>query len=204
MSNPQVAALFIDPKGPYVEMPNVDVWDELRDARKYAGPYPVVAHPPCSNWSNMAPVVQSRRGHRIGDDGGCFAAAVRAVRKFGGVLEQPAYSRAWNASGLARPGRGAWSYVGDGYVCQVSQSAYGHRARKRTWLYYVGRLPPPELDWSDPKGEAVVSFCRRRGDGSVWNDPRPRLSKREASRTPTRFAEVLIHMATRSQWEATG
>ena len=41
-----VAALFVETGGAYFGVPGVDPWDVPRDARKYAGPYPVVAHPP--------------------------------------------------------------------------------------------------------------------------------------------------------------
>ena len=33
-----VAALFVQPRGCYANLPDVDPWDEARDARKYAGP----------------------------------------------------------------------------------------------------------------------------------------------------------------------
>src|SRR5262245_21678454 len=39
----QIAALYGDPRGCYANLPGVELWDEARDARKYAGPWPVVA-----------------------------------------------------------------------------------------------------------------------------------------------------------------
>lgn len=41
-----VAALYVEADGPYSRVEGVDLWPESRDARKYAGPHPVVAHPP--------------------------------------------------------------------------------------------------------------------------------------------------------------
>ena len=41
-----VAALYVDSEGVYAGISNVDAWDQARDARKYDGPYPVVAHQP--------------------------------------------------------------------------------------------------------------------------------------------------------------
>ena len=45
-----IAALYVMRDGCYYGMPDVDPWDEERDARLYAGPYAVVAHPPCERW----------------------------------------------------------------------------------------------------------------------------------------------------------
>ena len=61
----KVAALFVQPDGCYSSAPEVDLWDEARDARLYAGPHPVVAHPPCARWCQLAPVNQARYGLAI-------------------------------------------------------------------------------------------------------------------------------------------
>ena len=63
-----VAALYVETGGAYFGLAGVDPWDQPRDARKYAGPWPVVAHPPCDRWCQMAPVNQARYGHKVGDD----------------------------------------------------------------------------------------------------------------------------------------
>ena len=42
-----IAALFVATDGCYFGLDGVDPWDIHRDARRYTGPHPVVAHPPC-------------------------------------------------------------------------------------------------------------------------------------------------------------
>ena len=186
-----IAALYVQPNGIYANDVEIDAWPESRDARLYAGPWRVVAHPPCARWCQMAGLVQSRYGHKIGDDAGCFESALAAVRKWGGVLEHPAFSIAFERYGLPIPIRGGWTQglFDAGWVTEVSQSAYGHRARKRTWLYYVGDDPPP-LDWSEPPGSAWVGW----GDYEKYRDVE-RLSLRERNATPKDFHDVLLSMA---------
>ena len=153
-----VAALYVEPKGCYIGAPGVDPWDEARDARTYAGPHPVVAHPPCQRWGRFWHG-STRKPHqyKLGDDGGCFEAALHAVLEWGGVLEHPAHSRAWDAFGLRKPVAGAgWQrsdmgHPSSGYwVCYVEQGHYGHASRKPTWLL-ANVENPPELNWT--KGE---------------------------------------------------
>lgn len=196
--NVAVDALFVDPKGIYPRLLGPEhCWDEKRDARTYAGPGPVVAHPPCQLWTAMAAVNFKRypkEKNRPGADGGCFAFAGRTVLRCGGVLEHPAGSKAFAAHGLPKPERGRWREWNRGrgeriWVCEVSQCAYGHRARKRTWLVYVGAQPPFELDWSEPP------YTHQIGHDSKMKRPRPALGKREACATPERFAAVLIALA---------
>lgn len=149
-----IAALYIESDGVYQGLPGVDPWDIARDARQYTGPHPVVAHPPCQRWGRFWHG-STRKPHqyKLGDDGGCFAAALASVRHWGGVLEHPCDSHAWNTFGLIPPKRFAgWAPAGDGigFTCYVEQGHYGHASRKPTWLYAV-RTQLPELDWS--KGE---------------------------------------------------
>jgi hypothetical protein len=163
-----VAALYVDPKGVYAGLPDVEVWDEERDARKYAGPWPVVAHPPCARWCRLAGFTESRFGLKRGDDGGCFAAALAAVRKWGGILEHPAYSDAWKAFGLPRPVTWhGWttSLLDSGASAYVEQGRYGLPVKKATWLYAVGVILP-ELRWG------LVSDRDGDGDGGMdaWRD----------------------------------
>lgn len=201
----QIAALYVYADGPYAGLPGVDAWDVARDARKYAGPHPVVAHPPCSRWCRLAGLVESRWGHKRGEDGGCFKHALWAVRTFGGVLEHPAYSDAWSAFDLPNPPRhGGWVRgLCGGWACHVEQGRYGHVAKKATWLYAFG-CDLPSLKWgSDPdtKSKALVSWC---GNHVSSGETRPRVGKRAASVSPPEFRDLLIAIArsARVQTEA--
>lgn len=199
---PVVAALFVLPDGPYASLPRVDVWDESRDARKYAGPWPVVAHPPCERWGRYWFGGPSARVRRIkGDDDGCFAAALKAVRQFGGVLEHPAASSAWKHFGLLPPPRsGGWvnaDFEG-GWTCCVDQKYYGHRAQKATWLYAAG-VDLPSLRWGKSSGGV------RLDDGFHSAEERRRkirtgicqkLSHRQRKETPPAFRDLLLDLAS--------
>lgn len=189
------AAIFVQPDGCYSNLSHVDCWPEVRDARLYAGPYPVVAHPPCQLWGSMASVNYARWGgehNRPGNDKGCFASALASVRKFGGVLEHPARTRAWAAHGLTKPIGIGWQLTDDGgWVCEVWQSAYGHRANKATWLYYFGVNPPADLLWNRPRGTHQIGFHDKRGKSAN----KPTLNKRESNATPVEFRDVLLTLA---------
>lgn len=189
----EIAALFVDGGGCYFGLPNVDPWDIDRDARNYAGPFPVVAHPPCQLWTRFAHVNFARWGgehNRPGNDGGCFAAALGAVRRYGGILEHPAFSDAWKAFNMPRPEPGKWLLKDGAWVCEVWQSAYGHKARKRTWLFCCGTIPPPML-WERPEASHQIGFHDQRGKARN----KPTISKRAASATPPAFRDALVAIA---------
>jgi hypothetical protein len=177
-----IAALYVERGGVYFGLPDVDPWDAERDARLYAGPWPVVAHPPCQRWSQLAPWVAARGGAPVGKDSGTFAAALGAVRRWGGVLEHPANTLAWARHGLTDPPRGGgWARCFDGgWVCQVEQGHYGHAAPKPTWLYAFGVIPPV-LAWGPSGATGRIE--------AMWSkDPR-------RAGTPVPFRDLLLDMA---------
>ena len=199
-----VAALFVERDGAYYGLPDVDPWDVERDARLYRGPHPVVAHPPCQRWGRFWHG-STRKPHQftLGDDGGCFEAALASVRKFGGVLEHPADSRAWEAFGLARPSRsGGWisaDFEG-GWTCYVEQGFYGHESRKPTWLY-AAHVDLPSLTWG--RGEQRIpqwmidrygyEKARRIGVvAMVGGKDKTRIR----NATPAPFRDLLLSIAT--------
>ena len=182
-----IAALFVQTNGVYYGLPNVDPWDKERDARLYPGPYPVVAHPPCARWGNYwfgSPSDDKR--FELGNDDGCFEAALNSVRKYGGVLEHPKGSRAWKHYDLLEPfPNGGWSVDFEGgWTCCIDQGMYGHRSKKPTWLYMYG-CKPPSLIWGS----------------SVANIPVEHLSKKERAATPIVFRDLLIDIADHCERE---
>lgn len=205
-----VAALYVERGGAYYGIPGVDPWDAERDARKYKGPHPVVAHPPCQRWGKMwfgQPLTVKRTGVRkkLGDDDGCFEAAFNATREHGGVIEHPWQSLAWPHFGLNIPPReGGWvnADFDGGWTCCVEQKAYGHYARKPTMLlvYGVSLSDLESLVWGkteaefDPAVVARMGIKRARRLGEVGargggTDSTARIH------TPPAFRELLLRIA---------
>ena len=206
-----IAALYVETGGSYYGLPGVDPWDEARDARLYDGPHPVVAHPPCQRWGKLwagQPLWIKRTGERKkkGDDGGCFAAALSAVRRWGGVIEHPWGSHAWSHFGLTLPPRsGGWRSADwfGGWTCCVEQGRYGHYARKPSLLYAVGVADLPELEWgiSEPyfPPEMIekhgLAYCKRAGELAFkggGKDSSVRIA------TPEPFRNILISLAVQA------
>ncbi|MCF1458337.1 MAG: hypothetical protein LPH21_12505 [Shewanella sp.] len=205
-----IAALYVETDGAYYGMPGVDPWDKERDARAYAGPYPVVAHPPCQRWGKFWHGSTAKpHQYRLGEDGGCFAAALTAVRNYGGVLEHPAHSKAWAYFGLTAPKAGqGWVKADDlgGWTCCVEQGHYGHMARKATWLY-AAKVDLPELDWS--KGEQrlhPVALKRYGYEKARRIGMMAMIGGKDKTRirnaTPDEFRDVLLAMAATAHKES--
>jgi len=210
MSERTVAALYVETDGVYFGLPGVDAWDEARDARKYRGPHPVVAHPPCQRWGRFWHG-STRKPHQFkkGDDGGCFKAALDSIRAHGGVIEHPADSHAWEAFGIPKPPRnGGWvTWLSSGirareWTCCVYQGNYGHLAGKPTWLIVSGLAANelPELRWGKteqrihPRALELHGYEKARRIGMmamVGGKDKTRIR----NATPPEFRDVLISIA---------
>ncbi len=178
-----VAVLYVDPLGPYPKL--VRHWyDEKKDARTYAGPWPVVAHPPCGPWSSLRSLSQETTKD-------CAPAALEAVRHWGGVLEHPCGSAFFKYAGLPRPGRLPDAFGGSTF--EVDQCDWGHPARKRTWLYVCG------LRWAMPNGptpKTPTHWCSGGGTGRGRTPIGIKVcSAQQRRRTPEAFARWLLGIA---------
>lgn len=185
--NKSVAVLFAGSDSVYKQFQYCDVYDKDRDARTYPGGLPVVAHPPCRGWGRLRMFARPEPGEKE-----LAIWAIEQVRRFGGVLEHPETSLLWRELDLPL-GKQRDAY--GGFTLSVDQFWWGHRARKRTWLYIVG-VEPADIPAIALRFDAIthtVSTTMRRG--RVHFVPKPKISKAESEHTPPKFATFLINLA---------
>lgn len=185
----EVAVLFARADSFYKTLPGCDVWDIDRDARKWPGGCPVVAHPPCRAWASLRNWAKPRDGEK---DLAHFAIA--QVRAFGGVLEHPQLSTLWKVAGLPEPEQGRDEF--GGWTLIVDQHWFGHRARKRTRLYIVGCEPQnlPVMPMKLGEATHTVGLWSGRDKATC----RPCITKPEYEGTPPEFARWLVELARRT------
>ena len=184
----QVAVLFARADSVYKSLPGCDVWDEQRDARRWAGGCPVVAHPPCRAWASLRHKAKPREGEKD-----LARWAVAQVREWGGVLEHPQFTTLWRdqllPEGQQRDKFGGWTLY-------IHQHWFGHRAQKRTRLYVCG-VDPRDIPVMPMKlGEAshTVGLWSGRDRATC----RPSISKPEFEGTPPDLARWLVELARRT------
>lgn len=180
----RVAALFVSKDSIYKTLPDVDCYDKDRDAMTFPGDCPVVAHPPCRLWGRLrglstAPIEEKQLA----------IWSIQQVRNCGGVLEHPASSSLWHRQRLPLPDGFPDKY--GGYTLEVDQFHWGHKARKRTWLYIVGckRVELPLLPHREGGPTHTVASSKRTGVRL------PEMKDSERSDTPIEFAEWLVRVA---------
>ena len=180
-----VTVLYTMPKSVYLAMPGVDCWDELRDARKWPGGTPVVAHPPCRTFGTMRHLSASHP-----EDLDLASHAVEAVKREGGVLEHPAMSKIWDIFDLPRPGRRS----GDGFTMSLPQWYWGHDALKPTWFFIVG-VPGHLL----PDVPMRLGYVTHQIAGCRKKSGKRQMSSRRRAATPPTLAKWLVAVARLAQ-----
>lgn len=114
----RVAALWVAKRSTYRTMTDmVECYGVERDAYVYAGPLPVICHPPCGPWGKLA--------WRSRQDPTQAIRAMTLVHRYGGVVEQPVGSCLFRLFG--KPGA---------VIERINQGDYGLKAPKPTLLYW--------------------------------------------------------------------
>jgi hypothetical protein len=172
----RAAILFAKRRSIYKKLPDLDVYDEIRNALTFNDGLPVVAHPPCRNWGRLHTF---SKGDSLESELAVWA--VHKVRLNGGVLEHPAHSKLWSYCKLPAPG--AFDIYG-GTTLRLYQSYWGHPAPKDTFLYVCGVAPGALPD---------VNRVGCLPSGRIEN-----YSKYKREATPEFFANFLVDLAVSS------
>ena len=196
-----VAILCASRKTAYREIPDLEIYDELRDARTFTGDMPVIAHPPCRRWTKFGMAMTKARFTRCGietpqdeidaeRDLGLWCA--RQVVKEGGILEQPAGSQLFAAAGLPLPGA---MQSRDSFSLKVWQKWWGYPVRKATWLYFRG-IPMTAIEipfrlWNPAPREMWHWYNQGKGSGQCNTHTR--------SMTVPSLAEWLVNLARKTE-----
>jgi hypothetical protein len=183
-----ISVLYVREDSVYKTL-GVDCWDIERDATKWPGGNPIVAHPPCRAWGKLKAFAKPRPNEKE-----LAKQAIKDIRKYGGVLEHPRHSSLWKEMKLPKPGE-VDEY--GGYSICVDQYWWGHKARKKT-LLYICRCPKSELPPIPIRLDAVTHYVGY--PKSFKGKPRngmKEITKKEREETPVRFAEWLIEVAQR-------
>lgn len=102
----------------YNYMPDVEVFNQVKDAYSFSGENRIIAHPPCQQWSRLKNFARVNMKEK---DLAFFC--YEKVIENGGVFEHPA-------------GSSFFKYIGVKPTLSVNQSWYGFPGQKRTYLLF--------------------------------------------------------------------
>jgi len=166
----KIAVLCIDGKrSNYLALPDLDLYDQVRDCRTFPGGKPVITHAPCQQWSSMKAFA------RIDPEQKALAFfCLEKVMQNGGIFEHPAGSSFFQAAGI-RP------------TISINQSWFGFPAQKKTYLYFH-RCKPIAVPLSFDAVERVLNNSK----SMPKSRRRPELPKWQRSIMPPAFCAWLI------------
>jgi len=180
MEDIPIAVLCAARNSVYHELAGVEVFDERRNARTFAGGCPIVAHPPCRSWS----VKTKHQAKPAPGEPELGLWCCEQLQRWGGVLEQPAFSKLFSAAGFPHPS--IRQPEGPVWTIEVWQAWWGYPMKKATWLAFCG-IPRASVD--------VPMRLHPRGQDRRAEQ---RMSRNQRSATTREFAEWLVAYARTS------
>ena len=143
------AALFVRGDSAYKKRALWDCYDISRDALSFCADLPVVCHPPCRSWGNLAHMANPREGEKE-----LALWSIDKVREVGGILEHPKGSKLFPKY---LPDNDQFPDEFDGFTVLIDQYDFGHVAHKETKLYFCGlsKSQLPEL----PAKDQSIHYC---------------------------------------------
>lgn len=118
-----IAVLCTLEKSVYNSFPSLDVYDKKRNAYTFDRDYPIIAHPPCQQWSRLKHFAKEDKEEK---DLAFFC--LEKIKKNGGILEHPAGSSFFKEANI-KP------------TISINQSWFGLSCTKRTYLYFHNCKP---------------------------------------------------------------
>jgi len=148
----KISVLCVKENSIYNEIPNLDLWGKYRNAYNFKGTTPVIAHPPCQQWSRLR---YFSRANKEEKDLAHFC--LEQVRKNGGILEHPHGSNFFKEAGI-RP------------TISINQSWFGFSCKKTTLLYFHHYRPiahPLNFDRIEKRINDLTSRKDKRSEMSL-------------------------------------
>jgi hypothetical protein len=172
--------LFARSDSHYKNYPNLEVFDADRNALSCKDETASIYHPPCRAWGQLKHFAKPRPGERK-----LAIWSLLRINKFGGVLEHPANSELFKKYYLL---------MNKGFVLDLEQVWFGHKARKPTKLYIVGidrsELPHFKKIATEPTHQ--ITWLRGKTKNGLKQRRLPGLEKKDREGTPPLFADYLI------------
>jgi hypothetical protein len=114
-----ITVLCVQKKSIYKSIDGLDCWDQDRDAYNFTGRNPIIAHPPCAQWSRLHHFAfKNEREKNLAFF--CF----QLIQQNGGIFEHPAGTSFFKRVGVSSQ------------VISIDQHWFGYPCKKRTYLYF--------------------------------------------------------------------
>lgn len=132
----------------YMKFDDINCYDKQRNAFTCTGQNPIIAHPPCKQWSRLRTFA-----HQNEEEKYLAIHCLQLINQVGGILEHPVGSSLWKLN-----------FFDKGTIISINQHWFGHSASKHTYLYFVNCSPIPHPLNFNAVERTVDQLGRRKRD----------------------------------------